>query len=498
MMTMAKLKMAVVVLAGIMVTAGGAVVAARAGSQVEQKPAPVAAADPLPAPVGELARPTWPAGGDLQLVQISVVVDAKVVEKLRTVGQRILNEGGGYEAIRIDPEMALHYLRMARKADLAYLPDSTWYRCDTSVMVQDMVIGFHYETTWGNWRGERPRLEIAQRLGTPMVHERRIVAGELRLDLPNVETRFNGATQSRDLRLRTKVAAGDGVVVVAKIGQAKAGEIWHLVLYQVIAATPEEVANYREMRDVVQWIEGGTAAEQKLVQQAVLWQEKAKATKLDPRWVKDLPGGTRVELLGVSSQSLNPYCWWTGDGRPAAPGYRRNTPVFLDSEQREASAWVSVSRPSGWFSRKADVSWYFVRQDRAIEVTTGSGPFKTVATLKPEVGQRVMAQGQPFAVQKISGSGGSCSFEMEYTFFEDLDVRVAAADGNGKEQEPVRSGFSGQSKTMTVPDMNVGFPVSLERIKELRVQVRPMYRVRFEGLALEPVESLPEPGEKQE
>ena len=140
--------------------------------------------------------------------------------------------------------------------------------------------------------------------------------------------------QTGSLELRTKVAAGDGVVLMGRIGQMKAGEIWHLLLYQVISATPEEVANYREMHDVVSWIEGGTAAEQKLVQQAVLWQERAKGTMPDKRWVKDLPGGARVELLGVANPELNPYCWWTGDGKPAMPGHRRATPHL--SEQNSA------------------------------------------------------------------------------------------------------------------------------------------------------------------
>ena len=138
MMAWAKVKVAAAVVAGVMVTAGGAaVVAGGAGAQVEQKPVAAAVADSLPAPVGELARPTWPANGDLQLMQVSVAVDAKVVEKLRTVGQRIANEGSGYEAMKIDPELVLHYLRIARKADLAYLPDDMWYRWNSPVLVDD-------------------------------------------------------------------------------------------------------------------------------------------------------------------------------------------------------------------------------------------------------------------------------------------------------------------------------------------------------------------------
>ena len=83
---------------------------------------------------------------------------------------------------------------------------------------------------------------------------------------------------------------------------------------------------------------------------------------------------------------------------------------------------------------------------------------------------------------------------MDYTLFIDRDVQVAAVDVNGKEHAQSRMQIRAGDRTVTVPDANVWFPVALERVKELRVQTRPMYRVRFEGLALEPVEELPEVG----
>lgn len=176
--------------------------------------------------------------------------------------------------------------------------------------------------------------------------EIRLAQGELRLDVPNLQVTLNGVMQTGSLKLRTKVVAGDGLALIGRIGQVKAGEIWHLLLYQVISATPEEVANYREMRDVVNWIEHGTAAEQKLVQQAVLWQERAKGTTPDKRWMKDLPGGAGG-TAGRGQSGTEPLLlvdWrWEAGNAGASQG---NTTSFRSRTAREPGGGLGEREPS--------------------------------------------------------------------------------------------------------------------------------------------------------
>ena len=496
MMAWAKVKVAAMALAVVVMVAGGAAVVAMQGPSSGSGPAAQPATDPLAPPDGVLVRPIWPAKGTDQLVQISCIVDSTVVEKLRSIGRPVVHQCTGYEAIKADPEMVLHYLRQAKRADLAYLPDfDWWYRMNL------LRVGytrpwdvFHRAFTDEKWRGEKLPLEIRQSSNAAITPECRLTGGQLQVNMPGIQIELGQSKRTADVKLTTSVSAGDAIVIMGKIGRVGAEEVWHVIVHQIISTTPEELANYREMHDEVAWIENGTAGEQKLVQQAVAWQAKAKASPAKPnaRWVRDLPGGTRVEVLAVNSPKLNPYCWWTPDGAAAMPGYRRER-VVPPGDRVVAMAWMRVTRPKGFFGSSSQESWFYVRNDGIIQLAEGSGVFKPAATLKPEVGQRVWVEGQPFGIRSLSGSGDSCSVVMEYTFFKDLDTRVVVVTVDGKEHDPYETRLPSGDRTLTDTDWRLGYPVAAAKVKEFRVKTRPLYPVRFEGMALKPTESLPSP-----
>jgi hypothetical protein len=241
-------------------------------------------------------------------------------------------------------------------------------------------------------------------------------------------------------------------------------------------------------------------------------QEQRTGTREDPPWTKGLPGGVKVELIGVSSHPAGPETWWSPDGSPLAraPYVRAGVRPHPDKDQQAREFAVRVEDgpeknpphrweviPSGSSASATphdregrvvpDVEMICVTipRDRAkckVRFGIATGEWVTQATDGPQGGS---AHGRE-KVSVIFGGAheaeGKTGITVSHNVLGDAS-RVVAIDQEGKEH------LSGHTQSLgagPIQQLENEYDVRLSRVKEFRFQSRPFQWAEFDDVALSP------------
>jgi RNA polymerase sigma factor (sigma-70 family) len=226
----------------------------------------------------------------------------------------------------------------------------------------------------------------------------------------------------------------------------------------------------------------------------------------DRRWVRSLPSGAIIEVIGVSSFPSGPDTWWRPDGTPLHPApCDPIEPRIKGDDTVRKLVLVRLARiPDG-----ADQEWSITEARGAAwapAMQDGKplpGLSEMTALLRAEAGSgtvlfRVAAG--PWMTIQIWGKdpGGVGGIDASYAFgraiatikgttisvthdIQDKPVRLVAVDGDGKE---LRAEIRSASGAKNFRQIVVEFDQPPEQIKEFRLQTRPYEEVRIPGIAL--------------
>jgi hypothetical protein len=226
----------------------------------------------------------------------------------------------------------------------------------------------------------------------------------------------------------------------------------------------------------------------------------------DRRWVRSLPSGAIIEVIGVSSFPSGPDTWWRPDGTPLHPApCDPIEPRIRGDDTVRMLILVRLARiPDG-----ADHQWSIAEARgaaRAPAMRDGKplpGLSEMTALLRADAGSgtvlfRVAAG--PWKTIRIWGKdpGGVGGIDASYAFgraiatvkgttisvthdIQDKPVRLVAVDGDGKE---LRAEIRSASGAKNFRQIVVEFDQPPEQIKEFWVQTRPYEEVRIPGIAL--------------
>jgi RNA polymerase sigma factor (sigma-70 family) len=243
-------------------------------------------------------------------------------------------------------------------------------------------------------------------------------------------------------------------------------------------------------------------------QTAVQPAEKQNEKQADERpWVRSLPSGAAVEVVGVSSFPSAPDTWRRPDGTPlpAAPcdpiqvQFADNTgvPVFVvvrlsripdgaDQHWSVTDALSTAELPARRDGKLlTDLRMAIVRVPSSTSTCTvhfkvAAGPWTTIQTWEKEPGGVGRPNGPSYlfggAIATKKGTTISVSHNML-----DKSVRIVAVDGDAKElSAEIRSACDVSGFQQIV----VEFDQPPERIKEFRLETRPFEEAQIPGIVL--------------
>jgi hypothetical protein len=229
----------------------------------------------------------------------------------------------------------------------------------------------------------------------------------------------------------------------------------------------------------------------------------------DRRWVRSLPCGAIIEVVGVSSVPSGPHTWWRPDGTPLHPAPSDpNTPgISVDAGvHKRVRVVVRLARiPDG-----ADHQWSITEARGGAQGPTmkdgkpspglsetiahlpadagtctirfkvAAGPWKTIVTKGKNAGAGGTSDGAAYIFSGAFATAGGTTLLVTHDI-RDKSVRLVAVDREGKEL-PGRI-----QATLTVKDfqqIEFGFDSPPEQLKEFRLQTRPYDEVEIPRIAL--------------
>jgi hypothetical protein len=233
----------------------------------------------------------------------------------------------------------------------------------------------------------------------------------------------------------------------------------------------------------------------------------------DHRWVKTLPNGATIEVVGVSPHPSGPDTWWRPDGKPLGqpPCDRSSTSQTSDQDVVSRAVAVRITGlPAG-----ADHSWWidgahggsrgqaklggnpvpdldemvtFLDGDQAtctVRFKVAAGAWKTVQVWGTSPGARGARTGTSYIFGKPIETRKGTTLSVTHNIKDD-SVRLVAVDGDGKEHPAEFRSGSGVGEFRQL----VGeFDLPPKQIKEFRVQTRAFEEVEVQGVALKPARS---------
>ena len=229
----------------------------------------------------------------------------------------------------------------------------------------------------------------------------------------------------------------------------------------------------------------------------------------DPRWLKSLPNGATVEVVGISSHPSGPDTWWRPDGTPLRepPCDPSNTKIRSDDNAVIRAIAVRVinipfGADHGWWINEANGGSHAqARRDGkpvadmseavspfpagtqacTLRFKVAAGPWSTVQTWGTSPGA-VGQVGSSFIFGDSIGTSKGTSLSVTHNI-QNMSVRLVAIDGDGKEHPAtVRSGGGVKDFHQIV----VEFDLLPDEIKEYRVQSRPYEVIEIPDIALKP------------
>ncbi len=229
----------------------------------------------------------------------------------------------------------------------------------------------------------------------------------------------------------------------------------------------------------------------------------------DPRWTRELSSGTTVEVLAISPYPAGPDTWWRPDGTPLPRSPYNPSANNVQAGENKVARVVVVritNQPAGetqqWQVKEASVGGY----NREKTDGTRAGVLSEWIGVLPRslrtctVSFEVAAPAWNTDITLGTSRGGSASTRASYIWvpvatewgttltvthtLRDVSVRLIAVDLNDKEWQPqAKSSLS----VNELSQVEVDFPLSLDRIKKFHVQIRPLQLVEIPGVALERV-----------
>jgi RNA polymerase sigma factor (sigma-70 family) len=238
--------------------------------------------------------------------------------------------------------------------------------------------------------------------------------------------------------------------------------------------------------------------------------EKPSEKKVgDRRWVRSLPSGAIIEVVGISSFPSGPDTWWRPDGTPLLPAPCDHTEQGIsgDTGVRKLVVVRLARIPDG-----ADHQWSIAEARGAadgpamrdgkplpgVSETTAllqadagtctvlfkvaAGPWNTVLTRGKNQGSGGSAIGPSYIFSRAIATNKGTTLSVTHNI-RDKPVRIVAVDGDGK-VHPAEILSGGGVKDFR--QIVVEFDQPPEQIKEFWLQSRIYEEVRIPGIALKP------------
>ena len=246
-------------------------------------------------------------------------------------------------------------------------------------------------------------------------------------------------------------------------------------------------------------------------QQAQATRPVAKPSKnADDRWVKKLPNGAVIELVGISTHPSGPKTWWSPDGSPLSeapyasgsantyPGgdeQAREFAIRKDVADRDASLkWVlheSKASASTTNDREGRVipglemiaaALSREKTSCAIGIGVASGPWKVEATCGPGGGCAMGFEKIGIVFSPSHEAEGKATIAVSHSALESA-VRIVAIGYDEKIYTPSQSSFL---SARGVALQTLEFPLGLKSVKEFQFQTRSYEWAEFKDVPLQP------------
>ncbi len=325
------------------------------------------------------------------------------------------------------------------------------------------------------------------------------VAGETRAAVPRglVQSTVRAATSCASGAVPTAVTQiVEGVLKMMMWQKLKVVAVGAIVAVGLTA----EVLSQQATKDRVQAVQPPRVA-------AAQSEKLEEKVAVDPRWVRSLPSGATIEVVGVSPHPSGPLTWWKPDGSPLAeaPCDRSNTRIFSDQNVAFRAVVARVTNlPDGaehqWWINEANggshgaatrggnpvpglsevITEFPVGTSTCtVNFKVAAGPWRTVRTWGKNPGSVGSLNGSYIFSDAIATRTGT-TLSVTHDIL-DKSVRLVAVDGDGKEHPAmVRSGGGVKDFRQLV----VEFELSPEAIQEFRFQARPYEEVEIPGVVI--------------
>jgi hypothetical protein len=251
---------------------------------------------------------------------------------------------------------------------------------------------------------------------------------------------------------------------------------------------------------------------------------RAKERKVDERWVKKLPSGAVIELVGIHPRRTRPETWWSPNGERLSepPGISEGGPIGVDpnSEARDFAIRVLGSSAkeddlqikwshdpisysnAGWLTykdragrvvpglRMFNATFPADMKSTPVEIGIATGPWRTEATCTPD-GKPTLRGRRAVVFGLIGETEGTASLTVVHRDDQRLKppalnsiVRVIAIDHNGATYLTGQSSWHFHDGVM---EQWFHYPLSLKEIKEFQFQTRPYEWAEFKDIPLQPL-----------
>jgi RNA polymerase sigma factor (sigma-70 family) len=228
----------------------------------------------------------------------------------------------------------------------------------------------------------------------------------------------------------------------------------------------------------------------------------------DRRWVRSLPSGAIIEVIGVSSFPSGPDTWWRPDGTPLhqAPCDPVEPTISGDGDTVRKLVVARLARiPDGadhqWSITEAKgLAWGPAMRDGkplpglseitalvsadpvacTVHFKVAAGPWNTIETWGKNQGAVGSAIGPSYIHSRAIATKNGTTVSVTHDI-QDKPVRLVAVDVDGKEHPAEIRSLSGAKGFQ---QLVVEFDQPPERIKEFWLQTRPYEEVEVPGVAL--------------
>jgi RNA polymerase sigma factor (sigma-70 family) len=229
----------------------------------------------------------------------------------------------------------------------------------------------------------------------------------------------------------------------------------------------------------------------------------------DPRWIRSLPSGATIEVVGVSSLPFGPESWWRPDGTPLQPapydsgneaysgdtaGYRSmfvrltHIPQGAEYQVSMRNKTLAAQGPATTDAKSKGspvvsmLSAKFAPDERSCTVRfkLASGPWKTIHTTGKDAAGVIVENDAGCIFTNATASGRGTTMSVTHNL-RNKSLRLVGVDTAGLEYPAIdRASID----VTHFEQIEFQFDVSRNRIKEFRLQSRVYEEVEIPGIAL--------------